>query len=116
LIKDTLSGISNKQLKIRGELANIKLSRGTLYGTLRDNDSSIQIISWDCKDDLQNGDIVTVSAKINLYVKNGSYNIIVKKFEKANTIGTVHQQYEELKKYCDELGFFDNKNWNNNGN
>ena len=59
LIKNVLISKFTNQLKIKGELSNIKISGQHTYLTLKDEDSSINITAWNSKfPNLHNGDDV----------------------------------------------------------
>jgi exodeoxyribonuclease VII large subunit len=79
LINTTLTTEFN-DIRVTGEMSNMKISNGHLYMTLKDEESSINIIMWkyDIKNktmklDLNNGDKLIIEGSLNLYVKGGSY-------------------------------------------
>jgi exodeoxyribonuclease VII large subunit len=92
-------------LKIKGEISNIKNSGNNIYLTLKDESSSINVVSFHNKFDITNGDNVIVSGKINSYQKQSSYQIIASKIEKTGT-GDLFIKYSELKKTCEKKGLF----------
>ena len=102
-------------IKVTGEASNIKVSNGHLYMTLKDEESSINVIMWryDIKNktmklDLKNGDKLIIDGNLNLYIKGGSYNIVANKITKDG-IGELHQLYESNKIKYETLGYYDNK-------
>jgi exodeoxyribonuclease VII large subunit len=102
-------------IRVTGEISNMKISNGHLYMTLKDENSSINIIMWryDLKNktitmDLKNGDNVIIDGTLNLYIKGGTYNIIANKIVKDG-IGELHQLYESNKIKYEQLGYFNNK-------
>ena len=114
LINTTLSNEFNN-IRVTGEASNIKVSNGHLYMTLKDEESSINIIMWryDIKNktmkfDLKNGDKLIIDGNLNLYIKGGSYNIVANKITKDG-IGELHQLYESNKIKYETLGYYDNK-------
>lgn len=109
-IKDIVSK-NLKIIKVSGEIANSKHSNGNLYASLKDVNSSISIIAWNYeRNDIQvkDGDKVIVTAKINFYIKNGAYNLIVDDLEHIGT-GDLHQQIHNLKIQCEKNGYFNRK-------
>lgn len=111
LIKDCLQNVFIGNLKVEGEVSNKKTSNGHVYFSLKDKGSLISAIIWRSKVDysisFDNGDKVVVSGKLDVYVKGGSYTMIVNKLEKLEETGDIHAHYEMLKKKCSELGYFD---------
>ena len=104
-----------KNIRVIGEISNMKISQGHLYMTLKDENSSINIVMWryDLKNktipmNLKNGDNVIIDGTLNLYIKGGTYNIIANKIIKDG-IGELHQLYESNKIKYEQLGYFDNK-------
>ena len=98
------------KLIVEGEISNLKNSNGNLFFTLKDNDSSISVVSWSYEkyfelDNLTNGDKVQVSGKLACYSKNGTYSLQIFKLEKQG-IGNLHISYENLKKKYQEKGYF----------
>jgi exodeoxyribonuclease VII large subunit len=114
LINTTLTTEFN-DIRVTGEMSNMKISNGHLYMTLKDEESSINIIMWkyDIKNktmklDLNNGDKLIIEGSLNLYVKGGSYNIVANKIIKDG-IGELHKLYESNKIKYETLGYYDNK-------
>jgi exodeoxyribonuclease VII large subunit len=102
-------------IKIIGEISNMKISNGHLYMTLKDAESSINVIMWQytiknktMNLQLNNGDNLIVEGSLNVYVKCGTYNIIINNIIK-NGIGNLHKMYELNKLKYENLGYFNNK-------
>lgn len=109
-IKQTLEE-PYENIKVLGEITNFKISNKNLFATLKDNESTINIVSWGYsykKQNVTNGDTVLAYGKIVHYSKSGNYCLVVNKFEKLG-IGNLHQEYEQLKQKYDQLGYFTNK-------
>jgi exodeoxyribonuclease VII large subunit len=106
-IRDTIK-LNFGKIMVRGEIANIKISNGNLYGLLKDQFSSINIIIWknnqNTINSIQNGDKIIANGIINFYTKNGSYNLIIDSVEKLGT-GDIHLELEHLKQKCQK--YFD---------
>ena len=109
-IKTTLlKGIPDK-LIVEGEISNFKVSNGNMFFTLKDEESSISVVSWSFEkyfsaDGLGNGDKVQVHGKLACYIKNGTYSLQTFKVEKQG-IGDLHSAYEKLKKVYQNKGYF----------
>lgn len=111
-IKQTLEKPFNS-VKVCGELSNFKISNNNLFATLKDNDSTINLVLWRYGTRkrsiiIGDGDTVNVYGKLSLFLKSGSYCITVDKFEKIG-MGDLHREYELLKQKYDQLGYFTNK-------
>lgn len=102
-----------ENIKVSGEISNFKISNKNLFATLKDNESTINVISWGHnykknQIEISNGDNIVIQGKIALYQKSGSYCLIANKFEKIG-MGNLHNEYEQLKKKYELLGYFTNK-------
>lgn len=106
LIKDTLLSKFTVQLNVKGELSNIKISGPHTYLTLKDSESSINVVMWNSKlSNIKNGDDVMVTGKIACFVKGGTYQLSASKIEKIG-IGHLHEILEQNKKIFTEKGYF----------
>jgi exodeoxyribonuclease VII large subunit len=110
-------GIDNafpKDIKLSGEISNLRNSRGHLYMNLKDSESIIRAILWkSTKDNLKNnkdlaeGNKVDIIGHLNYYVPGGSLSFIIDNIEIKKNIGKIKKQYEKLKKFYKEKGYFD---------
>ncbi len=109
-IKTSLLKNIPDKLIIEGEISNYKVSNGNMFFTLKDEESSISVVSWSYEKyfntSLQNGDKVQVYGKLACYGKNGTYSIQIYKVEKQG-VGDLHTAYEKQKQYYQEKGYFD---------
>lgn len=108
-IKNKLDNIKNVTLK--GEITNLKMSNGHYYLSLKDSYSSISAIIWKNKKlkiDIQNGDEVIVSGKINVFTRNGTFSLHIDEINK-NSKGNSYLEYERIKEKYYKLGYFDQK-------
>lgn len=98
---------------IKGEVSNLKESRGNYYFILKDSASSIQCIVFTnfsganvdvrtIKDGLE----FLVEGKVQVYEKNGTYAVYVTKVTNVG-LGDYFVRLEELKQKLYELGMFD---------
>ncbi len=98
---------------VKGEISNFKESRGNYYFSLKDESSAIQCIvftNYSGADvnvnDISDGNQVTVTGKVAVYEKAGTYAIYVSKIENTG-LGEYFLELEKLKKKLYELGMFD---------
>lgn len=98
---------------VKGEISNLKESRGNYYFSLKDEQAAIQCIVFTnysgISVDLTNindGSKVIVYGKVSAYEKTGTYAIYVNKIENSG-LGEYYIKLEELKKKLLELGMFD---------
>ena len=100
-----------KHIFIKGELSNVNLYRsGHLYFTLKDEDSQIKGVMFGARYKLKfkpkDGMKVLIEGKIEVYKKNGTYQLYVSEISKDG-IGDLHRKYEELKEKLNKEGLFD---------
>lgn len=111
---DIISKISLKlfELKdiitIKGELHNYSKRNQNIFASIKDNQSSIDIICWNSLEDFENGDEVEIVGKINFYKKTSKINLIVSSIKKLG-VGDQFKLYEQLKLQFKDLGYFDKK-------
>ena len=106
-IKNVLGKNISEQIKVKGELSNIKISGPHVYLTLKDIESSISVVFWNTKlGNFSNGDDVIITGKIACFIKGGSYQLSGSKIERIG-IGNLHELLENNKKSFLEKGYFD---------
>lgn len=112
-IKDVLeSNFSN--VSLQGEVTNLSLSSsGHWYFNLSDKDALIgaALFKMDALRNphirqIKDGDKVIVLGDVNVYVKRGTFQIVVKKIVPAG-VGDLKEQFEKLKKKLAAEGLFD---------
>lgn len=105
-----------KNIYIEGELSNITYyNSGHLYFTLKDEKSSVKCAIFKYKyrnvpSDLKEGEKVKIRGNASLYETNGSYQIIADFLEKTNSLGSLYEKLEILKKEYLEKGYFSIEN------
>lgn len=110
VISQAISIILDNSVEIIGEISNFKVTGGNLYATLKDEESSINVVMWKVKNlDIRNGDKVKVLGRIKGYPRGGSYNLVASVIDKQG-IGQLHQIYEQTKEKYNAIGYYDNKN------
>lgn len=102
-----------KNIYVKGELSNYKTySSGHSYFTLKDKNSQINGVMFKTYKDKflkftpENGMNVIVKGKIEVYEKNGQYQLYATKIIEDG-IGDLHIAYEQLKKKLAREGLFD---------
>ena len=102
--------ISNKKVKVTGEVSQPKYSNGHLYFTLKDDTNNLKSIIWKFKnidkESLVEGQKVTIECKLDFYGGSGSLNLIVEKIITNAGQGELFIKYEKIKKEFEEKGYF----------
>jgi exodeoxyribonuclease VII large subunit len=106
-IKTTLTKYYGKPVIVTGEISNFKVSQGTAFFMLKDNESKIDGIIFNYTgNNIANGKQVKVTGSVLVTVKSGTFRISAKQIELIG-IGNLHQAYVELKERYEKLGYFD---------
>ena len=105
------SDLNLRHVRIKGELSNVKLyPSGHLYFTLKDEESQIKGVMFAARYKLRfrpkHGMKVLIEGKIEVYKKNGVYQLYASEISKDG-IGDLHRKYEELKEKLNKEGLFD---------
>lgn len=101
-----------RSIVVSGEASNVKYhSSGHIYFTLKDKNSAISCVMYDryvnaLTFKLTDGMQIEVSGSVNVYVKTGSYQVYATDIVSSGA-GTLHEQYEKLKKELYDQGMFD---------
>lgn len=98
-------------LSVEGEISNLKYhSSGHIYFSLKDENSKINCVMF--KSDasqvdfkLADGIKIIVKCRLSNYVKDGSYQLYIKEISESG-LGSLHIQFENLKKKLNEEGLF----------
>lgn len=107
-IKENVKKTSLNNLKIKGEISGLKKYNNTIYASLKDDISSINIIKFRSTDNIKNGDLVIITGYLEFYSKNGTIQIICNNIEHTGE-GNILKKLEELKIKFKNKGYFDNK-------
>lgn len=97
---------------VRGEVSNCKYhSSGHIYFSIKDEYSQLTCVMFrgdrgglDFK--LENGQEIIVGGSINVYERDGKYQLYAKKVVLAGD-GYLSERYEQLKKKLQQAGYFD---------
>ena len=98
----------NKSVTVTGEVSNLKISGTHSYLTLKDDTNSISVVFWNSKLNNKHGDNVEIICKLNYYAKSGYINLIGSAIQIIG-IGSLHAEYEKIKKDYEKKGYFNNK-------
>lgn len=104
-----------RNILISGEITNFKKhSSGTLYFSLRDQESIVKSVMFSSKitkksntENLKNGMQVVVQGNVRCYENTGSYQIYVEKIFTDGTLGNNYTKLELLKLKLLSQNFFD---------
>jgi exodeoxyribonuclease VII large subunit len=110
LIKSIIAENLNEKLYIKGQMFNIKISRGNMYFSLRDEngESTINAILWKNNEKYEDGEVVVVCGKIMVYQKFGTYQINVANIIRES-IKDVNSKYNKIKQKLESEGLFNKK-------
>lgn len=99
---------------VKGEISNCKYhSSGHVYFTLKDASSSLACVMFagdrrGLSFRLSDGQEVVIGGTINVYERDGKYQLYAKKITLAGD-GVLYEKYEQLKRKLKEKGYFDEK-------
>ena len=102
------------RVDVRGEVSNCKYhTSGHIYFTLKDESGTLAAVMFagqakNLSFRLENGMKVVVSGRIDVYERDGKYQIYVNNIT-ADGIGDLYKKFEELKSYYEEMGYFSNE-------
>ena len=100
-----------RQICIKGEVSNCKYhSSGHIYFTLKDGSGTISAVMFagyrrGLKFQMKEGDKVMVTGSVEVYERDGKYQVYAKEIE-LDGEGNLYLQFEALKKELEEMGMF----------
>ncbi len=100
-----------QRISIKGEVSNCKYhSSGHIYFTLKDPHGAISAIMFagnrtGLKFCMQDGDQVIVTGSVEVFERDGKYQIYARQIEKDG-IGDLYLRFEALKQELEEMGMF----------
>jgi exodeoxyribonuclease VII large subunit len=106
IIKLTLKEALPNQIKITGELFNYKKSGLNIYASIRDSESTLNLIQWKAPQTYANGDAITVSGHIDYFTNKSTINFIAKQIDVEGD-GVLYKIYNEIKLKYENKGYFD---------
>lgn len=102
--------VLNKKVKVTGEISQPKISNGHIYFTLKDDSNNLKSIIWKFKnidkEQLIEGQKITMECKLDFYGGSGSLNLIVDKIITNDGYGELFIKYEQIKQEFNEKGYF----------
>ena len=107
-----LSDYLLSNLQVKGEISNLKYhSSGHIYFTLKDEKGAIRCVMFSSyrqglKFVLKEGMQVTVSGSVEVFERDGTYQIYVKAV-KEEGVGDLFERFEKLKEKLADSGMFD---------
>jgi exodeoxyribonuclease VII large subunit len=113
-IEDAITSNFKKEVKIQGEISNVKIFKGNVYMTLKDPFTTIKVVMWAYnkngdKPTLKDGCQVILTGIIKTYSRSSNYQLNA--FDVVLFgVGDFHSQYNKLKTSFEKRGYFDNKN------
>ncbi len=99
------------KINVSGEVSNCKYhTSGHIYFTIKDGGSALNAIMFagnrrGLAFPMQNGDHVVVTGSIEVYERDGRYQIYAREITRAG-IGDLYLKYEALKQELEEMGMF----------
>lgn len=96
---------------VKGEVSNCKYhSSGHIYFTIKDETSAMAAVMFagkrsGLKFPMKEGDQVLVSGSIEVYERDGRYQLYARKIERDGE-GSLYLRFEQLKRELDEMGMF----------
>ncbi len=102
-----------KSITVKGEVSNLKYhSSGHIYFTLKDVGGAISCVMFrgdrergGLRFDMKEGQQVKVSGTVDVYERDGKYQLYARKIE-LDGAGALYEKYEELKNKLQESGMF----------
>ncbi|MBQ7276009.1 MAG: exodeoxyribonuclease VII large subunit [Bacilli bacterium] len=100
-----------RNVYLKAEISNVRLSKGILYFVLKDNESEIDGLMFNnvytnLKFDVQDGMTVLVQGQVSIYPKRGTYSIKVISMEQVG-LGEAYLNFLLLKDKLMNEGLFD---------
>jgi len=106
-IKDILENeVILEHITVMGEISSFSVTRGIAYFNIKDDDSLLSCVMFNCYQNFNIGDKVQVVGSVNYYVKGGKLSLSVSKIELMGQ-GELYQQYLMLKAKLEDEGLFD---------
>ncbi len=101
-----------QDIRVKGEISNLKYhSSGHIYFDIKDSSGKLSAAMFRNYQKgltirMHEGDGIIATGDIDLYPKNGSYQLIVRRVEPAGE-GDLYARFERLKEELSEMGMFD---------
>lgn len=107
IIKDIVDNeIILESVKVVGEISSFSVTRGIAYFVLKDAESMLSCVMFNCKSTFNIGDSVVVQGSIKYYSKGGKLSLNCYSIEHSG-LGELYQKFIELKNRLESEGLFD---------
>ncbi len=99
------------RVSVKGEISNCKYhTSGHIYFTLKDEQGTLAAVMFatqvrGLKFRLENGMQVVVNGRIDVYERDGKYQLYATDIE-ADGMGDLYKRFEELKAHFEQMGYF----------
>lgn len=99
------------KISVKGEVSNCKYhTSGHIYFTLKEESSALSCVMFagdrrGLSFQLQNGQQVIVSGNVDVYERDGTYQLYARKIV-SDGIGALYEKFEALKQELEEMGMF----------
>lgn len=107
MIKDIIDNefiLENK--RIAGEISSFSVTRNIAYFVIKDSESMLSCVMFNCNQNFNVGDNVVVDGSIKYYPKGGKLSLSATKIELAGQ-GELYQRFLEMKEKLEKEGLFD---------
>ena len=101
-----------RSISVKGEASNVKYhSSGHIYFTIKDNSGTLLCVMFSSYRaagldfDMQDGQQIIVRGSIEVYERDGKYQMYAKKIE-LDGEGQLYEKFAKLKKELEEMGMF----------
>ncbi|AIS52381.1 exodeoxyribonuclease 7 large subunit [Thermoanaerobacter kivui] len=100
-----------RNVRVRGEISNLKYHSTGIYFTLKDEVSSLKCVMFNdyrklLNFTLEDGMSVMVTGKITVYEKNGTYQLYAQSVQ-SDGVGALYLAFNKLKEKLQKEGLFD---------
>ena len=110
IIKDIVDNeVILENVKVVGEISSFSVTRGTAYFVLKDSDSMLSCVMFNCRSNFNIGDSVVVEGSVKYYSKGGKLSLNCYSIEHSG-LGELYLKFIELKNKLESEGLFDESN------
>lgn len=107
IIKDIVDHeIILENVKVVGEISSFSITRGTAYFVIKDADSMLNCVMFNCPQQYNIGDDIIVQGSVKYYEKGGKLSLNVYKIEIAGQ-GELYKQFLLMKEKLENEGLFE---------
>ena len=108
IIKDIIDHeVVLENVKVVGEISSFSITRGTAYFVIKDSESMLNCVMFNCFNNYNIGESVTVSGSVKYYAKGGKLSLNALSIERSGE-GELYKQFLLIKEKLEKEGLFDN--------